>query len=258
MNLIDTHAHLDQLENVDAALANAHEAGVEAIVAVSMDVKSCLRNLEIKKKTQHPKIFLAMGMHPSEANLAEAEKCLDLIKEHRGELVAVGEIGLDFWYKWVKKDQGKKDEQVLVFRKFVEIAQKFDLPIIIHARGAWRECLDIVKEYQVKKANFHWYSGPIDVLDDILSAGYYVSTSPSVAYSLQSRDAMTHAPMDRILIETDCPVFYQDRNSSSDMGFSAEPMHVERTLDACARLKNVEKGKAADIFYQNTKLFFNI
>jgi TatD DNase family protein len=109
-------------------------------------------------------------------------------------------------------------------------------------------------EYKVKRALFHWYSGPVDILDQILSAGFYVSTSISVAYSPESRKAMTHAPLERILVETDSPVQYKDGEGS----FMAEPKDVIRTWKALAQLKNINEQEVLDRINLNAKTFFGI
>ncbi len=254
--IYDTHAHLDHLPDLDLALEEAHKAGVLGIVAVSMDFPSCQKNLEIKRKTSRPKVYLAMGMHPSEADLEEIPLCTQLIEENVHELTAIGEIGLDFWYKWVKKDSQKKEEQIQVFHHFLTLAKKLNLPVIVHSRGAWKECLDMVKEAGLAKALFHWYSGPVDILEQIMSAGFYVSTSPSLAYSPQSREAISQALIERLLIETDCPVHYREENSEET--FQAAPKDVFRTLKAYCQLKNMEEKNALEIFNRNAKSFFGI
>ncbi|MCB9747740.1 MAG: TatD family hydrolase [Candidatus Omnitrophica bacterium] len=256
MQTYDTHAHLDHLENFEQALNNAQQAGVKGIVAVSMDLASCRKNLEIKQTTPNPRIFLGMGMHPSEANLEDLPACLDLARKHRQDLTAIGEIGLDFWYKWVRKDQEKKDQQRQVFKAFLELAKELDLPVVIHSRGAWRECFETTKTVGIKKANFHWYSGPIDVLNDIMGAGYFVSTTPNLAYSEPSREAIAQARNEQILIETDCPVYF--RNPSTEEGFKAEPKDVFKTLQAFCELKQMEKEEAVARLNQNAEEFFNI
>ncbi len=256
MKIIDTHAHLDQLPNLDQALKNAASAGVEAIMAMSMDLASCKKSLLIKQTTSQPKIYLAMGMHPSEVNLADLDALILLIKENRNQLNAIGEIGLDFWYKWVRKDEAKKDEQRQVFHRLLNLAKELDLPVVIHSRGAWRECFETAQGLGLTKVNFHWYSGPLDVLSDIMLAGYFVSTSPSVAFSPQSREAMSHAAIEQTLIETDCPVYFGNRDDGT--GFEAEPKDVVRTLKAYCDLKKIEESVALNIFNQNAKKFFGI
>lgn len=257
MEIYDTHAHLDHLDNLDEALQSAREAGVIGIVAMSMDLASSRKTLEIKQSTQSPAIYMGMGMHPSETNLDELDACLDLIRTSKDELHVVGEIGLDFWYKWVRKDKEKKDAQRKAYRAFLEVALEVNLPTVIHSRGCWRECFETARELGIKRAEFHWYSGPLDVLEDIIKAGYYVSTSPSVAYSPQSREAMSAAPIEQTLIETDCPVHYRISKESDDW-YKAEPKDVFKTLKAYSELKGIEQNEALDILNQNARQFFGI
>ncbi len=256
MITFDTHAHLDQLENLDGALAAADEAGVRAIVAVSMNLESCRRCLDIKRQASRPRIYLGMGMHPADADPSELEGIKDLARQNRDDLAVIGEIGLDFWYKWVRKDRFKKEEQRKVYRSLLELAMELELPPVIHSRGVWRECFETARDTGLRKAEFHWYSGPIDVLKDILDAGYYISTSPSVAYSPQSREAVAYAPVEQLLIETDCPVYYRNRETGE--GFQAEPKDVFRTLAAVCDLKKLDPQQAVRQFNQNAKDFFGI
>jgi len=253
---IDTHAHLDHLENLDDQLKRAGEAGVEGIVAMSMDLASCRKNLEIYQKDGTPRIFLAMGMHPSEADLSDLEACARLIRDHTEILTAIGEVGLDFWYQSVREDLDKQEEQRVVFQTFLTLAKELDLPVAIHSRGAWKESLAMVKAAGVKRAEFHWYSGPLDVLEELLAEGYYVSATPSIATSPQAREAMLQAPIERTLIETDCPVYY--RNKKTKEGFQAEPKDVFRTLKAYCALKNMEEEAALMILNQNARDFFGL
>ncbi|MDP8213115.1 MAG: TatD family hydrolase [Candidatus Zapsychrus exili] len=259
--MIDTHAHLDQLKDIDDALLTAKKEGVEEIVAVSIDVESSKKNLEIslKENDNYPKVHLAFGVHPSEANVEKIDDCIELIREHSSDLKAIGEIGLDFWYKWVKKDQQKKDEQIQVYSKLLELAKELDLPAVIHSRGAWKQCFEIAKEINLKKVLFHWYSGPIDILEDILDSSFYISVTPSLGYSPQAQDAAKHAPMTRILIETDTPVFYRNLNSADkEDGYSSEPKDVFKTLDLLSKIKDIDPQQASVIVNKNAIEFFNL
>ena len=167
---------------------------------------------------------------------------------------AIGETGLDYWYKWVRKDLVERGKQKDSFSFHLGLACEFDLPIVIHSRGAWRDCLSMAKASGVRRALFHWYSGPVDILDQILEAGFYVSTGPSVAYSPESRRAMAHAPLERILVETDSPVHYKDGETS----FMAEPKDVIRTWKALAELKNLDEQEALTAVNTNAKTFFRL
>lgn len=259
MHIYDTHAHLDQVEDPTAALQRAAQAGVKGVVSVGMDLASCekLPGIAREVDASSPKVYYAFGMHPAEANLNDLPVMLDLIRHQALDLTAVGEIGLDFWYKWVRKDADRKAEQRAVFRSLLEIAGELKLPVVIHSRGCWRECLETARAVGLTEVEFHWYSGPVDVLRDILDAGYFVSTSPSVGWSPQSREAMAYAPIEQSLIETDSPVFYKNRDSE-DEGFTAEPADVWRTLDAYVALKGIDREVALARLNDNAEKFFHL
>jgi len=254
MFLIDTHAHLDSIADIDGALARAAEAGVTAVVAVGEDRKANRKNLELSERVSEPKIILAMGVHPGSVDPQTIDEEIGFIEEHAGRLSAVGEIGLDFWYKWVRKDQEKKDAQRAAYRRLLVLAKDRGLPAVIHTRGAWREAFEIAKELGIVKAVFHWYSGPVDVLEEILGQGYFISASPSVAYSPESRRALEIAPVEQTLIETDSPVYYKH----CDDGFQAEPKDVFCTLKHYAILKQRGAQEMAKILNRNAQTLFRI
>ncbi len=154
MQIIDTHAHLDHLENVEAVLAEAAATGVTDIIAVSVDLQACQRNLELAKTISQPRIHPALGIHPGNIDPAQIEVTFQLIREHRKEAVAIGETGLDYWYKWVKKDPAKKEEQREIFHRQLQMAKEFDLPVVIHSRGAWRDCLELTRPPAFKRPFF--------------------------------------------------------------------------------------------------------
>ena len=262
LKLIDTHAHLDHLEDLDDAMSRASSSGVSNIIAVSEDLNSSKKNLNIKSKYIDPAISVAIGVHPSEANKVVIEDTVDFIKSNNDKICAIGEIGLDFWYKWVRKDFEQKDIQIKVFEILLQLAKEYDLPVVVHSRGAWKECFDLVKTMDIKKAEFHWYSGPIDVLDKILEHGYYVSATPSIVYSKEARIAIKHAPIEQIMIETDTPVYYRMRGSYAEEkgieNFQSEPKDVFVTLNAYCDLKKIDVNQGAEILNNNAKKFFNI
>jgi TatD DNase family protein len=257
--IIDTHAHVDQLEDLSGALMRAHEAGVSDIVAMSVDLSSMQKVLAIAGQYQQPKIHPALGVHPGMVSgrggpCVRPNLAFDFMRANASQACAIGETGLDYWYKWVRKDEAERQKQKDSFSFHLDLAREFDLPIVIHSRGAWQDCLSMACESKVKRALFHWYSGPVDVLDQVLDAGFYVSTSPSVAYSPESRKAMAHAPLERVLIETDSPVSYRDGETS----FMAEPKDVIRTWKALAQLKNLNEEETLAALNANAKEFFRI
>ena len=260
MTINDTHAHVDQLEDLPAALMRAHEAGVSDIVAVSVDLDSMKKvlakgpNCLDSGSYKSPKIHVALGVHPGKVNENTQFLALDFMRANIKKARAIGETGLDYWYKWARKDLEERQKQKDSFSFHLGLAREFDLPIVIHSRGAWQDCLSMARAGGVKRALFHWYSGPVDVLDQILEAGFYISTGPSVAYSPESRKAMAHAPLERILVETDSPVHYKDGGTS----FMAEPKDVVRACKALAQLKNLNEQEVSTSVNTNAKMFFAI
>ena len=254
MPIIDTHAHLDHLEDIDGALLRADQAGVSDIVAMSVDLPSMIKVLDIAGRVNRPKVHPALGIHPGSIKPEEQSAALDFMNANIHKAIAVGETGLDYWYKWVRKDQVERNKQKDSFEFHLIIAKEFDLPIVIHSRGAWADCLSMTIAAKVKRALFHWYSGPVDILDQILNAGFYVSTSPSVGYSPESRLAMSHAPLERILIETDAPVRYKNGEEI----YLAEPKDIVNTLTALAGLKQLEEAQVLAVVNNNARDFFRI
>jgi len=252
--IIDTHAHIDELEDLSGALSRASSAGVSDIVAVSVDLASMEKLVAIASQYTAPKIHVALGVHPGKVDPSVAKQAFDFMRAHIKIACAIGETGLDYWYKWVRKDEEQRRKQKDSFEFHLGLAKEFDLPIVIHSRGAWADCLEMAKASGVKRALFHWYSGPVDVLDGVLEAGFYVSTGPSVAYSPESRRAMTHAPLERILVETDTPVTYRD----GEIPFKSEPRDVIRSWKALAELKNLDEQTTLGQLNKNAKEFFRI
>ncbi|MFA6379012.1 MAG: TatD family hydrolase [Candidatus Omnitrophota bacterium] len=255
MILIDTHAHFDGIDDIDAELAAAAQVGVTQVIAVGVDLAANRLSLDVQKRTRALKVSLAFGIHPGNIIPEQLDETLAFTREHHKDLVAIGEIGLDYWYGWMKKNEAKKQEQLKVFQLQLDLAKEFDLPAIVHSRGAWKECFDMVKASGIKRAVFHWYSGPTDVLKDILDSGYFISATPALHYSPPLQEAVRQAPIEQTLIETDSPVVYR---LDKENPLKAGPKDVFVTLDAYAQIKGVDKEKAAVILNDNARKLFDL
>ena len=252
--IIDTHAHVDQLQDLSGAMQRAFDAGVVAIVAMSVDASSMRKVMHIAQDNTRPRIYPALGIHPGNIQPQEQEEAFDLIRQNAKEIIAIGETGLDFWYAWARKDQDAQERQKASFDTHLSLAKELDLPIVIHSRGAWKEALRMTQDAGVTRALFHWYSGPLDVLRQILDSGYFVSTSPSVAYSQPSQEAMQLAPLERILVETDSPVRFR----GPDGDYTAEPKDVWNTVKALSHLKHEPEERILRLVNANACSFFRI
>ena len=267
MTIMDTHAHLSDLADPLKVLRESASAGVTGVVVLGVDLASNQRHLDILKavlassqassqtlEARYPQIYLAFGLHPGNITTADAsDACLTFIRQYVHEAAAIGETGLDFWYPQVRKDSVKKQEQREVFQQHLDLAAEFDLPIVIHSRGAWRECLDMTKAAGIRKADFHWYSGPLDVLEAVLDAGFFVSVSPSIEYSPESRRTAEYVPLDRLLVETDTPVAFSGLDG---VRRPSTPADVWRTFKALCDIK-IETSEALQCVNANARAFFN-
>lgn len=243
VSLIDSHAHLEELDDLPKSLKEAREVGVKGVIAVGVDEESNKKILKIAREN-NGYVYPALGYHPWEIREGEVKKNLSFVRDHVKEYVALGEIGLDY------KIKVRKELQWKVFGELLEIAYEFSKPIIIHCRYSHRHALEMVKEKKIRKAVFHWYSGPIDVLNEILALGYFISATPALTYSPPHQEAINRAPLERILLETDTPVSYQGKES--------RPKDVCITLEEVARLKGLDPVMVAKQTNANASEFFQI
>jgi len=250
--LVDTHAHLDEIENLEQVVTQAKGAGLTAVIAVGCDVASNLKTLEIA--AAYPGfVFPALGYHPESIKETEINANLDFIRSNVDKAVAVGEVGLDY-AKWVRA-VADKDLQKRVFGDVLKIAKDAGKPALVHSRYAWRDALDAVVEAGVAKAVFHWYTGTSGVLRDIIAHGYYLSVTPAVDYHEEHRRAVKETPLSQLLLETDTPVVYA---RGRDGEFSSSPSDVQRSLRGAAALKGLSEAELAEAATGNAKRLFGI
>jgi TatD DNase family protein len=253
--LIDSHAHLEEMEDLDAAIERAKESGVIAIVAVGSDYESNNQVLEIAGKYRNF-VYPAIGFHPG--SLGEAILFLDrdfqFIEDNMEKVVALGEIGLDYHKELIKLSS--KDLQKEVFGSILALARRCNKPVIVHSRYAWRDSFTLVKEAEVEKATFHWYTGPINILKDILGQGYFVSATLAAEYHEEHRRAIKEAELESLLLETDSPVMY--RGHQVDKTLRAEPADVVRVLISVAGLKSLPPQRVANKTTENAMRLYGI
>lgn len=250
--LVDTHAHLEEIGELENVLAKAREAGVTAIIAVGSDIETNRKTLEIARRYEGF-VYPALGWHPWFIEESAIDANLEFIESNISEAVAIGEIGLDY-HKRVRAG-ASKDLQKTVLRMLLGIAKEHDRPALVHSRYAWRDALTAVEEAGPEQAVFHWYTGPSSVLRDIIGRGYFISATPAIEYHDEHRRAVREAPLERILLETDSPVTYA---RGRDTEFEASPADVKRSLKAAALLKGLSEEEIAEATTENAKTFFGI
>ena len=239
---MDCHAHLEEIADLDEALNRAQRVGVAVVIAVGSDLESNRVVLEIGEKWRGF-VYPALGLHPWDLD-RDYVAALGFIKSNLDRGIALGEVGLDYRIDVSVKLQRE------AFRAILSIASMSDKPVIVHARGAWKDAYSLVRRFRIERAVFHWYSGSLDLLRQILDDGYYVSATPAAAYSPRHGEAISATPLERILLETDSPVVYR--------GIPAEPAHLVKALKAVARLKGVSPKEVAIQTTKNASQLFRL
>jgi len=257
---IDSHAHLDGPKfDADRAevLARAREAGLERILTIGSGTGPGSLDCAIKIAEQHDWIYATVGIHPHEAKLAtEADYSEMQQLAANPKVIAWGEIGLDYFY-----DHSPREVQQEVFRRQMDLARVARLPIIIHCRpsnnseNAWDDTIQMLRDHWASSGLpgiLHCFTGEWKHAEAALDIGFYISFAGNVSFPKAEniRDAARRAPVDRMLIETDCPFLAPVPNR----GKRNEPAFVVNTAEVIGELRGSSKEeigeKTRDNFYR--------
>lgn len=250
MKIIDTHSHItcDALyERIDEIIENAQKANVERILCVCCSKEEIERAIELAQRYDF--IDCAYGYHPEDVDKINDPDLVELETILKNEhIVALGEIGLDYY--WV---QDNKDAQKNLFIKQIELANRLELPILIHMRDATLDTLEILKAHPTM-ALFHCYSGSVETSKQIFKMGYYVSFAGPLTFK-NARDSVEvcrQAPLDRIFVETDAPYL----SPHPLRGTQNEPANVVHTFNKVCEIKEMDPQRVADQMKINYQTLF--
>lgn len=250
---IDTHAHLtfpEFSEDLPQVIERAKAAGLEAIINIALDDEAINKSLQIC--TDYPGfIYLAAGLHPHEAsewNDQSYEKFKQLAIKHK--MVAIGEMGLDYHYKLSPIEQQK-----MVFRQSLQLAQELDLPAIIHSREAAKDTLNILQEENKGnlKGVLHCFAGDMRLGKAALEMGLYISFTGNITFPKAEnlRQAVREIPIERIMIETDCPFLAPQEFR----GKRNEPSYVVKVAEKIAEVKSLSLDEVLTATENAKRLF---
>jgi TatD DNase family protein len=258
MDLIDSHAHVDVSGfdgDREAMLDRARLAGVGTLLAIGNGPEVEKLGAAIPYAEQYDWIYAAMGIHPHEAKHAtEAHYAeLDRLARH-SRVIAWGEIGLDYHY-----DHSPRDVQAQVFRRQLEQARAAKLPVIIHCREAWPDCLKILDEHWRSSGLggiFHCFTGTIEEGRFGMDMGFLVSFAGNVTYpkAQNLRDAAREIPLDRLLVETDSPFLAPQPHR----GRRNEPAYVAEVARTIGNVRNLPAGEVASATSENFRRLFGL
>jgi TatD DNase family protein len=245
--VIDTHAHLDALEDPAAAVARAREAGVTRIVTVGTDPTSWAEMLPIVE--EHDGVYGVVGIHPHAAVSDFDGNVLERLLAHP-KIVAVGEIGLDYY-----RDYAPRDAQTKAFIYQLGIAKRAQLPVVIHNRAADDDTVSVLRQWFAGTVVLHCFSSPA-LLPEAVERGWYVSFAGNVTYANAGdlRDAARAVPTELILAETDCPYL----SPQPVRGKTNEPAYVVHTVAALAEARGDEPDALAAQIEANATAAFGL
>ncbi len=253
---IDTHSHItfpDFEHDLPEVIQRAKDAKLEAIINIALDDKALEKSLKLSE--EYPNyIYTTFGIHPHEAkewSQDHVKKIKELAKQKK--IIAVGEMGLDYYYEHSSKEQQKK-----AFRESLRLAQELNLPTIIHIRDASKDAMMIIHEENKGslKGVLHCFGGDMDLAREALELGLLISFTGIVTFpkATNVKEAVKQIPLESIMIETDCPflapVPYRGKRN--------EPAYVIKVAEAIAEIKGLTIEEVAQQATKNAQRFFNL
>lgn len=253
VRLIDTHAHLNDSKfagDLVEVIARATEAGVERIIVPGYDLESSRAAVELAARFES--VYATVGVHPHDAKSYnfDTEQAIQELSA-APKVLAIGEIGLDFHY-----DFSPRPEQRLAFVAQIELAGRLGLPIVVHSRESNPEALEVLRARagNIVGCVFHFFSGDVDFAREVLDMGFYIGVDGPVTYkaSEKQRRVIEMCPLDRLLVETDCPyltpVPYRGKRN--------EPAYVRYVAEEVARIRGITLVELAEATSANARRLF--
>jgi len=255
MEMFDSHSHYNDEkfdEDREEIIKEAYNSGVTRLIVAGYNLESSKEAVKIANK--HDFIYAICGVSPNDVNDLPSDY-LDHIRAqvHASKVVAIGEIGLDYY--WNKEN---KELQKRVFKEQIELANELDLPIVIHTREAVMDTIDILKN-QVKCENkgvFHCCPLNVELIKEALKLGYYISFAGPITFknSKNANQVIEMVPLERMLVETDCPYL----SPEPLRGKRNDSRNVKYIISKIAEVKNKKIEEIAKITYENASTIFKI
>lgn len=252
-NIFDTHAHYADRafdEDRDTVLAELPDKGVRYVMLASSSVEDTAENARLADKYDY--IYAASGVHPESVDTNPADY-LDTVRETalaNPKVKAIGEIGLDYHYEGYSREK-----QILLFEEQLVLAKELDMPVIVHSRDACEDTLNILKKHRPQGV-VHCFSGSAETAREIIKLGMYIGFTGVLTFKNAKKaiKALEEVPLDRLLLETDCPymapVPFRGKRSDSSM--------IAYTAEKAAEVKGVGVQELIDITCENGRRFYSI
>lgn len=247
----DSHAHITKefYDDIDLIIKNAKDNKVNRIIIDADSIESCYEVIDISSKYEN--VYCCLGVHPENINedLNELDKIIEDNKDNP-KFIAIGEIGLDYY--WTKDN---KDIQQKMLRHQMELAKKYNKPVIIHSREATKDTIDILKEYPEVYGDIHCFSGSFETAQIYIKMGYYIGVGGVMTFkNANIKDVIVQLPLDRLLLETDSPFLAP----TPKRGETNEPANIPLIADFLANLKGISINEVSKITESNVNKLFKI
>jgi TatD DNase family protein len=246
--LFDAHAHMYAdafAHDLEAVLQRAAGRGVRAILTVSETLEEARHILTLAE--QYPLLKPCAGLYPTILDRQAALAMLDFIRQHQDHLVAIGEVGLDYWKV---QDADAREVQREILAQHIALSRELDLPLNVHSRSAGRHTIAWLREHEAQRVLMHAFDGKVSAALAGIEAGYYFSIPPSIVRSPQKQKLVRHLPLERLLLESDSPVLGPEREQRN------EPCNVWLACEHIATIKGVSAEEVAHVTTMNARTLF--
>lgn len=261
ITMIDSHIHLDLYKraDIDVMMKDLPQSGVERVVAVSVDLASC-RNVQRLYHAYPRQVIPAYGLHPERSLPAEQEldELFSFIRRHQEEMVAIGEVGLPYYFRKEAEINGERfvlEPYIELLEAFVKLSNELNKPIVLHAvyEDADIAC-ELLEKYSVSQAHFHWFKGSKQTVLRMMENGYFVSFTPDLVYETEIQALAKMVPIERMMVETDGPWPFK----GPFHGQMTHPRMVHSVIQELASLKSLSFTETSSRILANTKEFYGL
>ena len=247
---IDTHCHIfsEYYDDIDKVISECRDNDIDKIIVNGSNIKSNIEVMELANK--YDIVYAAIGFHPTELDDFK-EEYFRFLEENinNSKVVAIGEIGLDYHY-----DNADKEKQIMVFRRQLDIADKYNKPIIVHSRDSIQDTYNILKQYKVK-GSIHCFSGSVEMAREFIKLGYKLGIGGIITYKNAKtiKEVVRDIDLSYILLETDSPYL----TPSPYRGESNSPKYIPLIAEAIADIKDVSIVDISRVTTANAEAIFD-
>ena len=247
--LVDTHCHLNLTDDIDSILMNASDNNVKKIIISGCDKKSIRDGLEIIYR--YPEIYMTVGFHPDEVDDITDKDIndLEILLKTNKKIVGIGEIGLDYYHNDMNIERQKE-----YFIKQIELAEKYDLPVVIHSRDSIQDVYDILKEHHTRGV-IHCFSGSLEMAELFIKLGFYLGIGGVLTFkNSKLKEVITELSLDNIVLETDSPYLAPEPYR----GHTNYPQNIKIIAQCLRKIKEVTLDEVTTKTTDNVNKIYNL